>query len=98
MNNKSKIGIVGLLLLIVVAAVWLLSGSPLNEKVTRETFVSENWESKYKLNEKDPYGLYLFNQLMRAHVDTSKIILPVTNSYELDSLFGLKQKSKVIFR
>src|SRR5574343_194576 len=97
MNNKSKIGIVGLLLLIVVAAVWLLSGSPLTEKVTRETFVSENWESKYKLNEKDPYGLYLFNQLVRAHVDTSKIILPVTNSYELDSLFELKQKSTLLF-
>lgn len=97
MNNKSKIGIVGLLLLIVVAAVWLLSGSPLNEKAPRETFVSENWESKYKLNEKDPYGLYLFNQLVRAHVDTSKIILPVTNSYELDSLFGLKQKSTLLF-
>lgn len=97
MNNKTKIGIVGFLLVIVVATVWLLTGNPLDEKAPRETYVSENWETKYKLNEKDPYGLYLFNQLIRAHVDTSKVILPVTNSYALDSILLLKQKSTMLF-
>lgn len=94
MNNKAKIGIIGIVLLVIVAVVLLMGDNPLDTNNQHETFVSENWEDKYKLNEKDPYGLYMFNQLLRAHVDTNKKIIPLTNSFELDSVLGLNQKAR----
>jgi hypothetical protein len=69
----------------------------LDAKKAHETFVSENWEDKYKLNEKDPYGLFMFNQLLRAHVDTNQRIIPLTNSVELDSVMALSQRSTMLF-
>ncbi len=97
MNNKAKIGIIGIVLLVIVAVVLLMGDNPLEDSNQHETFVSENWEDKYKLNEKDPYGLYMFNQLMRAHVDTNKKIIPLTNSFELDSVLDLNHKSTMVF-
>jgi hypothetical protein len=97
MNNKAKIGIIGIVLLVIVAALFFMGDNPLDAKKAHETFVSENWEDKYKLNEKDPYGLFMFNQLLRAHVDTNQTIIPLTNSVELDSVMALKQRSTMLF-
>lgn len=97
MNNKAKIGIIGIVLLVIVAALFFMGDNLLATKKAHETFVSENWEDKYKLNEKDPYGLYMFNQLLRAHVDTNQAIIPLTNSVELDSVMALNQRSTMLF-
>lgn len=97
MNNKAKIGIIGIVLLVIVAALFFMGDYPLATKKAHETFVSENWEDKYKLNEKDPYGLYMFNQLLRAHVDTNQAIIPLTNSVELDSVMALNRRSTMLF-
>ena len=97
MNKKAKIGIIGIVLLVIVAALFFMGDNPLDAKKAHEIFVSENWEDKYKLNEKDPYGLYMFNQLLRAHVDTNQAIIPLTNSVELDSVMALNQPSTMLF-
>lgn len=97
MNNKAKIGIIGIVLLVIVAVVLLMGGNPLETGDKREAFVSENWEDKYKLNEKDPYGLFMFNQLLRAHIDTNHTVVPLTKSYELDSVLELNQRNTMLF-
>lgn len=97
MNNQTKIGLVVIVLLVVSAMVWMFGETQSTNESAHETYVSDKWDKKYDLKQKDPYGLYLFNQLLRVHVDSAKTILPVVNSSTLDSLLQSNQPSTYLF-
>ena len=66
---------------------WLL-GSSENETKTEKTrlpFVSSNWTKKYQLGDKDPYGLYLFDQLAKSHLDTAQKVEEVHSWQAIDT-------------
>ena len=97
MNKQTKIGLVVFILAFVAMVVWLL-GSPVSTvKNLRNPYVSENWDVQFKSNDKDPYGLFLFDQLLRAHVDSGKIIQPITDWIQLDSILSKKQNVTMMF-
>jgi cbb3-type cytochrome oxidase subunit 3 len=97
MNKQTKIGLVVFILIFVTVIVWFLGDAPLPAKKARNPYVSENWDVQFKLNDKDPYGLFLFDQLLRAHVDTNKTIQPITDWIQLDSVLSKKQNITMLF-
>jgi hypothetical protein len=87
MNNKAKIALIGVIVVMVMTMMLLLGGSGNKVKnPNRRTYVSSEWDSKFELNDKDPYGLYLFNQLLRSHIDTAKKVVPLIAGSALDSI------------
>lgn len=87
MNNKVKIGLIGLIALLVTVMMFALGSSGKKKGApNRSTYVSSEWDAKFALNDKDPYGLYLFNQLLRAHIDTTKKVVPLIAGSALDSI------------
>ena len=97
MNKQTKIGLVVFILIFVTVIVWLLGDSALPSKNLRNPYVSENWDVQFKSNDKDPYGLFLFDQLLRAHVDTNKTIQPITDWIQLDSILSKKKNVTMLF-
>ena len=88
MNNKRKIGFIGVTILVMILLVWAFSGGEDagNNKSKRQPFVSSNWSSRFQPFDKKPMGLYLFNSLANAHLDTSHNFLIVQNWIQLDSI------------
>ncbi len=97
MNKQTKIGLVVFILAFVAMVVWLLGNPVSTVKNIRNPYVSENWDVQFKSNDKDPYGLFLFDQLLRAHVDSGKIIQPITDWIQLDSILSKKQNVTMLF-
>ena len=96
MNNKVKIALIGVIALLVMAMMFFLGSSgKKNGGPNRRTFISSEWDKKFGLNDKDPYGLYLFNQLLRSHIDTSKKVIPLIAGSALDSI--VEPKSVMVF-
>lgn len=95
MTREIKIGLVAVMMVFVIAMVWLMGGNGQKPASKRVTYVSSNWDGHYKLKDKRPYGLYLFNSLLHAHIDSSKKIMPVTNGVNLDSM--ISEKSTMLF-
>lgn len=87
MNNKVKIALIGVIAVMVMMMMLILGGSgKKSSAINRRTYVSSEWDTKYELNDKDPYGLYLFNQLLRSHIDTTKKVIPLISGSALDSI------------
>lgn len=99
MNNKTKIGIIFALTGFVFLLVWLLKGGsssqPNNGKPKKAPlFVSSNWDNSFELISKDPNGLYLFNYLLKAGLDSTKEVAKIDHPYSLDTI---PQNSKPTF-
>jgi len=74
MNNKTKIGLVGGIILLMVLMVWMFSASDNSvgkDGKGRKPYVSSNWSNKFQVYDKKPLGLFLFTSLAQAHIDTS---------------------------
>ncbi len=99
MNNGTKIGLIGGIIVLMFVLVYFMSGGVGNEptKPKRKPFVSSNWTAQYQINDKKPLGLYLFNILAKAHIDTSKRMVPVTNPYVLDSISSVDEAKTYMF-
>lgn len=95
MTKGIKIALVAGMMLIVVVMVWLLDGGDQKPVVKRKTYVSSNWEEHFQLRDKRPYGLYLFNSLLKAHIDTTQKIKTITNGLDLDSIGN--EKATLLF-
>lgn len=83
-------------MVIVMIIVWLLGPSDAKADL-RTPYVSSNWENQFQLNDKDPYGLYLFDQLLHAHLDSNSTIQPITDWIVLDSVLQNKNKATMVF-
>lgn len=97
MNNQTKIGLVGGIILIMVFMVWMFSAGSGGDdplKKSRKPFVSSNWTNKYELNDKKPMGLYLFTSLAKAHVDSTQKVMIAPNKEILDSLIAADNERK----
>ncbi len=97
MNNQTKIGLVGGIILIMVLMVWLFSSggdSATANKNGRKPYVSSNWSKKFELYDKKPLGLFLFTSLAKAHIDSSKKVMIAKNWYILDSLINSSEEKK----
>jgi hypothetical protein len=87
MTNKVKIALIGVIAVLVTVMMFALGGSgKKGNSPDRNTYVSSEWDTKFALNDKDPYGLYLFNQLLRSHIDTTHKVIPLIGGSALDSI------------
>ncbi|MBL1279861.1 MAG: hypothetical protein COA33_006300 [Fluviicola sp.] len=89
MNNKTKIGLVGGIILLMVLMVWMFSASDNSvgkDGKGRKPYVSSNWSNKFQVYDKKPLGLFLFTSLAQAHIDTSHNVSIAYNWDVLDSL------------
>ena len=88
MNNQRKIGFVGATIFVMLLLVWAFSTGKNkgNQQVKRKPYVSSNWSKRFQPFDKKPMGLYLFNSLANAHLDTSNHVLVVQDWIQLDSI------------
>ncbi len=86
MNNGRKIGLLLITFVAFVALiVWLFSsGGGTGGRKT--VFTSNNWVSRYQIDQKHPYGLYHFNRLLKLHVGLKTGVKRIDNVNEFDSL------------
>lgn len=73
MSKQMRYVILAVVVLITVLLVWLLGTDDQSKKsgVTGKiAYVSSNWEDQYKWNSKDPYGLFIFKDLLKDHVQS----------------------------
>jgi len=97
MSNQLKIGLILFIVTIVTVMVWLMGGSDVKNQNDPTTYVSDNWERKYKMNEKDPYGLFLFSSLLKSHIDSNQKIISVTDGKQLDDVLAKQNKITMLF-
>lgn len=92
MNNQKKIGLIGGMLLLMMLLVWGFSNDNGTEQQKKEKhrkiYTSSNWNKRFQPYGKSPQGLYLFNTLLKAHIDTSNSVQVIQNWIELDSLIA----------
>lgn len=89
MTNQSKIGLILIVCVIMGGLIWFLSGESPEEQAKaqkKQAYVSSNWNKEYQLAEKDPKGLYLFNKLLRAHIDRKQQMSFVSDARELETV------------
>jgi len=70
MSNKGKIAFILGLIGIMALLVWMFTSSndvEQPEEKKPEVFVSDNWNRKFLHTDKEPYGLYLFDVMLRTH-------------------------------
>lgn len=96
MSKQLKIALIFFIVALTTMVLWLLGGTEKKEEI-RRPYVSDNWETKFQTNEKEPYGLYLFTTLLQAHIDTNKNIYSVKNWIELDTLTSKDEKVTMVF-
>lgn len=98
MNNSKKIAFVLGLIGFVVLFIWMIeySGGP-NDGSQKPVFTSSNWDRKYQLNDKDPYGLYLFDTLLTKHIDKQHAIHRVYEWTQFDTLRRKNERSTYLF-
>ncbi len=88
MNNQRKFILVFGVFAVMGLLIWLLSGGeePIDVKKGPKPYVSSDWNKEYTDADKDPKGLYLFNQLLRAHIDTTKQMRYIMDAQEFDTV------------
>ena len=98
MNNNKKIAFVFGLIGFVVLFIWLLENSGANPNgMERPPFTSSNWNRQYQLDDKDPKGLYLFNELLSTHIDKSHHVRRVYEWDQFDTLLKKGDRSTYLF-
>lgn len=99
MNSKTKIAFIAGTLLVMILLVWLISGNdePANPTSSkREPFISDNWSRMFQPQEKDPYGLYLFDILTAEHIDKGRMIY-IDDAIKFDTLIDFQKGQKTYF-
>ena len=94
-SSKNKIALIIGFLLLIVLLLWAVGGISNDKKI--EIFRSNNWNRKYQLKDKDPYGLFLFNEILAAHLDSIHSVKNINKWSDYDSLVNKKEKSTYIF-
>lgn len=91
-SNKNKIA---LIIGFIVFILWALDSTNSYKKIN--VFQSDNWHRKYQLKDKDPYGLYVFNQILTAHLNSDKSVKTIQKWSDHDSLLSKNEKATYIF-
>lgn len=76
--------------------VWLMSGKEEpkdSSEEKRDPYISDNWNRQFQPQEKDPYGLYLFDLLTVEHLDKGKYLY-LDDALEFDSLINKQTTPK----
>ena len=94
-SSKNKIALILGFFLLIVLLLWAVDGISNGKKI--EIFRSNNWHRKYQLKDKDPYGLFLFNEILAAHLDSNHSVKNINKWSDYDSLVKEKEKSTYIF-
>ena len=94
-SSKNKIALILGFSLLIVLLLWAVDGISKPKKI--QIFRSNNWQRKYQLKDKDPYGLFLFNEILTAHLDSNHSVKKINKWSDYDSLINKKEKSTYIF-
>lgn len=97
MNNQRKIILIGGVILVMILMVWLFSSGGKDSGNKRQVYVSDNWSSNFEPFDKSPKGLYLFNVLVDAHLDTNSSIYVANDWIEFDTLLVDKKPKTFLF-
>lgn len=92
-SNKKLIYISGVIILM-LTFVWLFSGDGKAEKKDSGPFVSSNWGKEFQNFDKDPLGLYLFNNLVETHLNKSKSLYQINTGVALDSMMTASKEDQ----
>lgn len=88
MNRQMKYVILAVVVVITVLLVWMLGSDNGEEKTSgtgKISHISSNWNDQYLWQSKDPYGLFIFNELLREQVKSQKNV-NVKSKEILDSI------------
>lgn len=99
MSNQLKYGILAVVVLTTVLLVWLFGSGGEKEKTTgsgKIAYVSSNWKDQYQWQSKDPYGLFIFNDLLKEHVKDSAYV-NVSDKKTLDSIVTSERPATYLF-
>lgn len=100
MTNRTRIifafGIIGLMVLMV----WFFSGGGSSSGGGNQPggkYVSAKWDETYVVDSKKPQGLYLFNKVLKAHLDTNQKISVIDNLIHFDSITKTEEPKTYLF-
>jgi hypothetical protein len=94
-SSKNKIALILGFFLLIVLLLWAIDGISTPKKI--QIFRSNNWQRKFQLKDKDPYGLFLFNEILTTHLDSNHSVKKINKWSDYDSLINKKEKSTYIF-
>lgn len=98
MNSQKKIAFVFGLICFVILFVWMLDGSTgKNKSKPKVVYSSSNWKEKYSIEGKDPYGLYLFNTILKTHISKKNHIKTINDWVQYDTVVKDKINATYIF-
>lgn len=97
MNSQKKIAFVFGLICFVILFVWFMDYSSGTIGESKKGYSSSNWKRKYKLDDKDPYGLYLFNTLLKSHVDKKQHVKTINDWVQYDTVVKDKINASYLF-
>lgn len=75
MSQQIKYIVLGLVLLVSAGLIWMFSTFTENKSIPKKQydFISSNWETSYQWDNKDPYGLFIFQDLLQKQIKHHKI-------------------------
>lgn len=97
MNNQKKIAFVFGLICFVILFVWMMDQSTGTVKKPKDVHVSSDWRFKYDLEEKNPYGLYLFNTILKSHIDKKHHVKAIKDWVQYDTVVKDKINATYLF-
>lgn len=99
MSRQMKYGILAVVVLITVLLVWMLGTDNSAGKTPgtgKITHISSNWDEQYLWQSKDPYGLFIFNELIKEQVK-GQSTANVLSKQVLDSLADENKPATYLF-
>lgn len=82
-----------LIIATMIGLVWALSGGEETQS-KRQTYISSNWTKKFQMGDKNPLGLYLFDRILDAYLDTASKRTVVYEWLEMDTSKAFIQEPK----
>ncbi|MFN5912483.1 MAG: DUF4350 domain-containing protein [Bacteroidota bacterium] len=98
MKQSRRYGIIGGVVFVTALLFWLMRSEPSSAPSSGKSVqhISADWNARYQWQSKDPYGLFIFNELLQNRVKKDSLF-SVSNSQELDSLAARGSTGTYIF-
>ena len=96
MSPKLRNIIVGVILLMALGLVWLLGSTENMSNGRKKAYVSARWDKEFAWSDKDAYGLYILDELIKDRTGGS-VPGSITNSALLDSLTKRHENYTLVF-
>jgi cbb3-type cytochrome oxidase subunit 3 len=88
MARRTKIAVIGLIIVLIIVVVWILSGKGAAGKGQQQNnpVTYTNWDEEYLLSSKEPKGMFHWNMLLRKHLKKKSTISSIDYFYSIDTI------------